>query len=183
MGAKMIIEKSGKLSNGQMWSWSFGGRIELMSKDDPLPPVLVTYFNTLSDEPFEDESFQDTVWNNERFDATFGGNKELRKEYDDVCWSCYQHELDAYNLVLAKVVKVVKERVRKRRENRPDNMIIGCGEFDDIVAEIIDEIQVDGELKDDSYWWLFDGDGPISRFVDEQVEELLEGSGYEMEFK
>lgn len=173
----IVTEKTGKLSNGQVWTYQFGGRVDLLAKDDPANCVMVTHLNTTNDEPFEDD-----VWD-KSFDPMFGGNKKLRAEYDSVCWDCYIADREGLETTYNYIRKASMEAIKGIKKNRPHNTTISEGQFNDIYADVIDMIETEeGWNRYGDEQWLIGTDGIISSMVDEQLEDYLNACGFVVEF-
>lgn len=175
----MLTEDSGTLSNGMVWTWCFGGRVDLLTPDRTTC-VMVTYLNSRDDTlPFEDD-----VWDKE-FDPTFTNreNKKLRREYDSVCWKCYTLECKILNKIFGYVkdwgrigVKCLQNKADPTEKKR-----INSEQFAKMVANIIDVIRVKEEIGGDEEWRLLGHSGVITEIVDEELEDYLTACGYELD--
>ena len=165
----MTTEKSGKLSNGLVWTWQFGGRVDLLDASRERC-VMVTYLNTTNYEPFEDE-----VWD-KTFDPMFCGDKKLCAEYEVVCWECYLAEYE----IVDKTYACTKDRALVAL-NKLRDKTINYAQFNDILADIIDTIKVkEGWDSEGDEYWLIGSSGVLTDMIVNWLEDYLETYGFEL---
>ena len=173
----MIYEQSGKLSNGQTWSWQFGGSVDLFAKDNPANCVMVTYLHSGNDEVFEDELLD------ENFDPLFGGDKSLRREYVAVCWSCFLEEREIINGLIPDTIKTVAwNAIKQIREKDPNANHLLAEQFLAIHNAVLKAIKDKEELDDEEDWWLIGSVGEISNIVDKKLEDYLMAHGFDIDY-
>lgn len=172
----MIYEKSGKLANGQTWSWQFGGGVDLFAKDNPDNRVMVTYLNTGNDEVFEDELLD------ENFDPLFGGDKELRREYAAVCWSCYMEEKAIMDFLEDKIKDVARPIIKEIRSKDPNSSHLSAGQLTDIFNSILNTIIEKEGLDTDKDYWLIGDCGILVDIVDDKLEDYLMAHGFDLDY-
>lgn len=172
----MIYEKSGKLANGQTWSWQFGGGVDLFAKDNPTNCVMVTYLHSGNDEVFEDELLD------ENFDPLFGGDKSLRREYAAVCWSCFLEERTIINGLIPDTIKTVAwNAIKQIREKDPNSSHLSAGQLTDIFNSILNTIIEKEGLDTDKDYWLIGDCGILVDIVDDKLEDYLMAHGFDLD--
>ncbi|MBQ9564607.1 MAG: hypothetical protein IJU98_03365 [Synergistaceae bacterium] len=166
----MKLSQEGLTSWGCKYEWVFGGGVALYYDATDADCRLITYLNTRSGLPFENEYMDEKP-------AVLSSAE--RKEWDALCCGFLATEQNIYSRIVDELRWYVGEQVKDMRSENPDKRVISSDEYDLLYAGARDAVASTLHVPDEDVDILNYEEG--ANILDLWLGDLLESEGYTLE--